>query len=258
MDKKLKYGTRYDPDTIKRETTWRVLRLGLFSLGVVALVFWLGLALFPLSARLPASTQTASGERPLDWGNLDSVTGLLTTALVLGGLVFAFMDHIQNAVEKKQQNAQASYNIFKDVFERMMSPSAQASRRWIIQNIPTLQHSGLERAAWLALAHERLHTSAPGQMDDRAPGVEHLKEVLNTLDFIGFVARHYWSMNNELIFWLSPSVAKVWERVEPYVEEEASLRGEPDYYEAAREFGGACLRYRREHFGESRIIEQAT
>lgn len=254
MPKQRVYGMGYDPGKIRRETTWRMVWLGLFSLGIVVLVFWLGLVLYPLSVRLPGSAQNA----PVEWGNLDGITSLLTMALVFGGLVFAFVDAIQSAVEKKQQDAQASYGIFKDVFDRVMSEQAQASRRWVILHIPVLEGSGMEEPDWLALVHERLNVTSDGGQGERPQGLEHLKDILNTLDFVGFVGRHYWSMENELIYWLSPSVSKVWERIGPFVENEALRRNEPDYYEAAREFGNACLQYRRAHFDASKIIEDAT
>ena len=78
------------------------------------------------------------------------------------------------------------------------------------------------------------------------------------LDFLGFVGKHYWNMENELVSWISPSVAKVWERISLYVENEAELRSEPDFYESAREFGQYCVQWRNERYPKSTVIKGAT
>jgi hypothetical protein len=253
-----KYAKSYNPEKIKRETIWWTFGLGLVSLGVVAIVFWLGLALFPLTSWLPGSTGTGPAARPVDWNILGSITSLLTTALIFGGLVFAFFDNIQNGINRKLEHAETSYNIYKDVFDRLMNPEAQAARRWIILNLPTLAEMGGDKAAWLKLVTARLNEVPAGAAGSRPPGLENLKLVLNSFDFIGFVSKHYWSVENELVFWMSPSISKVWERIDLFVEEEARLRNEPDYYESAREFGNYCLIWRRENYPASTIIENGT
>ena len=258
MDKDLKYTKSYNPDKIKRDTTWRIVRLGLVSLSVVIITFWIGLAVFPYTTQLPDKAGSGASARTIDWNVLGSITGLLTTSLIFGGLVFAFVENIQNANQREIEKAETSFNIYKEVFERLMNPDAQASRRWIIQNLPTLAESGGDKAAWLALVKARLTNVPNGWQAERAPGLEHLKNVLNTFDFIGFVANHYWSMENELVFWMSPSISKVWERIDLYVEEEALQRNEPDYYESAREIGKFCVEWRAANYPPSNIISNGT
>ena len=141
---------------------------------------------------------------------------------------------------------------------RLNEPQAISARRWIIQNVPTLTQHGGEAEDWLAEV-KRLLGQTPGKSyDERPVGKEYLKIVLNGFDFIGFVAQHYWSMENELVVWMSPLVAKIWERVGVYVEDEALRRNEDDFFRAARDFGNYCLEYRREHYPDSVIIEDAT
>ena len=92
------------------------------------------------------------------------------------------------------------------------------------------------------------------------PGQTHLKRVLNTLDFVGFVADHYWDMwrtDDELVQWMSSPITKVWERIGPYVEYEAVERQEPDFYQAARMLSQYCLDWRCVHHPVSRIIDGA-
>jgi hypothetical protein len=167
------------------------------SLGIVVLTFWLGLRFFPLSSQLPGTIQVGASVKQINWNNPGSITSLLTTSLLLGGLVFVFMENIQSAIQKKLENAEISYNIYKDVYDRLMHPDAQAARRWVIQNIPTLDDTGNDKDAWVNLVNMRLDDVPPGWNSERPPGREKLKYVLNTLDVIGFVARHYWSMENE-------------------------------------------------------------
>ena len=250
MDDNLKFTKSYDPEKIRRDSTRRIAWLGLLSLGVVILIFWLGLALFPYSTQLPDS----AGARPIDWNVLGSLTNLLTTALIMGGLVFAFVENLQNANQRELEKAVTSYNIYKDVFDRFMSPEAQADRRWIILNLKPLDDFGGDRQTWLAEVENLLNVGPQDPQGNRTPGRVHVKNVLNNLDFVGFVANHYWSMENELVFWMSPAIAKVWERIGAYVEEEARLRDEPDYYESAREFADYCLSWRLKHYPKSKII----
>ena len=258
MLNKTAYAKSYNPEKIKKENTNRIVWLGLISLAVVILTFWLGLSLFPYTTGLPAFTGSDANTRPIDWNLLGSITSLVTTSLIFGGLVFAFVDNIQNANQRRLENAQTAYDIYKDVFDRLMNPQEQAARRWIIQNLPTLEELGNDKQAWMKQASLRLNEIPAGRTDGRAPGLEYLKQVLNTFDFIGFVAEHYWSVENELVYWMSPSISKVWERIELFVEEEAKLRNEPDYYEAAREFGKFCVEYRHNNFPKSNIIDNAT
>ena len=254
MADKIKYSQGYHPEKIKRATTWRIVGLGLLSLIVVIATFGLGLAFFPLSTQLPDKLAA----KTVDWNVLGSLTGLLTTGLILGGLVFAFAENLQSASQRELERAVSSFNIYQQVFDRFMNPEAQADRRWVILNLPTLAELGGDRTAWLAQISARLNEVPPGWQAERSPGREHIKNVLNSLDFVGFVAEHYWSMENELVFWISPAVSKVWERIGGYVEEEARLRDEPDYYESARKFANYCLTWRAEHYPRSKIIQDGT
>jgi hypothetical protein len=97
----------------------------------------------------------------------------------------------------------------------------------------------------LARTTELLNHRPRGWRDERPPGIKYLKETLNLFDYLGFVSIHYWGMDNELIEWMSPPVAKVWERVRHYVEAEADQRKEPDFYESAKILGESCIEYRR-------------
>jgi hypothetical protein len=238
---------QFDSKRIRQETTRRLIRLGLTSLAVVIGVLLLIALLFPLTTFQPPQL--------VDWLLLEGIASAVTLALIIGGLAFAFVEYLENEVQQKRQNAESAFSIYKEIFDRLMNASEAEARRWLILNLPTLKEMGGDQQAWLAVVKERLESTEPGI---RAPGKDYLKQVLNTFDFIGFVAKHYWNMENELVEWMSPVIAKVWERVSGYVEQEARERNEPDYYISAREFGNHCLQWRREHYPESTIIDNAT
>ena len=75
-----------------------------------------------------------------------------------------------------------------------------------------------------------------------------MKRVLNSFDYMGFLLSQNWDSQDSVIHWVSPFVAKAWVVLGPYVEHEARLRGEPDYYEMARYLGERCIRWRKERF----------
>lgn len=246
---------QFDSKRVRQETTQRLIRLGLISLAVgIGVLVLIGL-LFPLTTFLPDRVGDAEPPQLVDWVLLEGIASAVTLALIIGGLAFAFVEYTENEVQQKRQNAESAFGIYKEVFDRLMNPSEAEARRWIILNLPTLKEMGGDERAWLAVVKDRLESTEPGI---RAPGKDYLKQVLNTFDFIGFVAKHYWNMENELVEWMSPVIAKVWERVSGYVEQEARDRNEPDYYLSAREFGTHCLAWRRKHFPESTIIDNAT
>jgi hypothetical protein len=106
--------------------------------------------------------------------------------------------------------------------------------------------------------HKRKIFAKPAHEQDEAlPGNVHIKQVLNTLDFIGFVAQNYWSMDNEMVEWLSAPIAKVWDRLGPYIEYEATRRNEKDYYIFAREFSDYCLLWWKAHYPDPQIVKDA-
>jgi hypothetical protein len=246
---------QFDSERVRQETTKRLMRLGLISLAVGIGVLVLIGFLFPLTSYLPNHVGDAEPPLLINWTLLEGIASAVTLALIIGGLAFAFVEYTENEVQQKRQTAESAFSIYKEVFDRLMNPSEAEARRWIILNLPTLKEMGGDQQAWQAVVKDRLESTEPGI---RAPGKDYLKQVLNTFDFIGFVAKHYWNMENELVEWMSPVIAKVWERVSGYVEQEAKDRNEPDYYASAREFGDHCLEWRRKNYPDSTIIDNAT
>jgi len=248
---------RYDPRQIRRETARRLLWAGLASLVVAGLAFVAVFALFPRTAFLPQQVGQGESARPVHWEMLSGVTGVITLSLLAGGLVFSLVEYFTNEIQQRREAALASFEIYKQVFDRLMEPEAVAARRWVLQHIPLLSDAE-DKQAWLARCQKILDTIPRGWKGERPPGREHLKNILNSFDFIGFVAEYYWNIENELVEWFSPSVAKVWERIAPAVEAEAEERNEPDFYRSARDFGAHCVVWRKAHYPQSNIIQDAT
>ncbi len=248
----------FNPRKIRKQTMLGIVLAGSISLGVSVLVFWGSLHLFPLTSRLPRYAGNGPNAGPLDWTTLGDFTNLITMSLFIGGIVFAFIEYSQNAIERRRQMAETSFNIYKEVYDRLMSSEQLKARRWIICNIEILDEAATDRKTWLQQVNAALDHLPEAWPGDRPPGREYLKQTLNTFDFIGFTADNYWSLDTELVEWMSPAVAKIWERIGPYVEEESAVRNEPDYYESARRFSQACVEWRRQHYPRSRFLKNAT
>jgi hypothetical protein len=219
--------------------------------------FVLLLGLFWATRWLPGAASDDPGCAP-NWGLLEGFTSLTTLCLLIGGFAFTFQEIHRSAEQYRRERAHASYTIYKEMYDKLTAPEATAARRWILQNLPALEDVGGDRDAWLARTKALLDQRPRRRPHARPVGRQHLKQILNCFDFIGFVANHYWTIENELVEWMNPVIAKVWERVYHVVEDEAERRGEPDYYQAARDLGDECLRWRAERGWKSNIIEDAT
>lgn len=247
------YSSPFDPKQIERKTRRRLWKTGVFSILVfVAVLSLILLVMFPLTIYLPRGDDA----KPINWNLLEGIASLITVSLVIGGLAFAFFEYVQTSVQQSRENAETSFNMYKEIYYKLMKPEAVEARRWIITNLPTKKD--LDDETWLKQTISALDKIPRGWKSERPPGRDYLKEVLNTFDFIGFVAQHYWKMENELVTWMSPPVAKVWERIQLYVEYEAEQRNEPDFYESAREFGQYCVEWRNERYPKSNVIKDAT
>ena len=249
---------RFDPRQVGKKVSYTLLWAGLGSVAIVIVAFLGALWLFRFTPRLPETVGSGELAQRIEWSRLEGLTSLATLCLVIGGLVFAFIEYRRSAIQESRESAQSSFNIYKEMYDKLTNPEATASRRWIIENLPTLEQVGGNEEAWLARTQELLDRCPEGWTEPRPPGREHLKRILNTFDFIGFVADHYWTIENELVEWMNPVIAKVWERVYYCVEDEAARRKEPDFYIAARKLGDDCLEWRRSKNLTSVILDDAT
>ena len=82
---------------------------------------------------------------------------------------------------------------------------------------------------------------------DIPEGQRSVKLTLNCFDYIGFIAEHYWEIEDDSLNWLSPPIAKVWKRIGPYVSHIRDLRNVSDYYVSAEQIGKRSIQWRKEN-----------
>ncbi len=160
----------------------------------------------------------ALGVRFSLWDMLEAISTAFAVAQFLGGGIVALVQ-LTESVDSR------NLNVYNDVFAKMMSDENIEARRWIYLHLPDNPEQGL------------------ASLDP--VGQAHIKHILNSFDHLGFLLQQDWVTADPVIHWVSPMVVKVWEKLGPYVEYEARRRGEPDYYEAARELARRCIEWRR-------------
>jgi len=218
--------------------------LGLISLVSIIAVHWIiQNILFPTF--IPTACTPGKG---CDWALLEGYASMLTLAILVGGLVFTVYEY-------SRQESQISFHMYQAIHSRITDSTEEAARRWIFANIKPLEETDTTLDQWIEKTTNALHHKPENWGKDMAPGHEAVKMTLNTLDYVGFVAENYVSVEGPLLEWMSPPIAKVWERIAPYVEYERKERGEPDYYKAASAIGEKCLAWRKEHGMKSKIID---
>ena len=147
------------------------------------------------------------------WAMLEGLSSAAAFAVVVGGGFFALMQLVE-AVDNRHMA------IYNDAFKRLMRDEEIRARRWIYQKLPDDPVQGIEGLSEI--------------------GQQHVKLVLNSFDHLGFLLMQNWVSDEAIIRWVSPIVVKTWAKLGPYVTYEAKRRGEPYYYEAARELAHRC------------------
>ena len=158
------------------------------------------------------------------WSALEGLSAAATFAIAVGGGVMALVQ-LSEAVDQRLLAVESrNLDVYNQVFERLMSDEHIEARRWIYQHLDPNPDRGLD------------------QLDDA--GRRHVKLVLNGFDHLGFLLQQDWVKGSAIIRWVNPIVVKTWAKLGPYVTYEAERRGEPDYYEAARELAERCVAWR--------------
>jgi hypothetical protein len=244
----------YSPTETPRHTARRLLIERSVGLAVTIFIFAFVLLLVPLTMLLPTSFSLGENVIQIDWNMLDNIISLATFSLVVGGVFFVYGE-VRSEVQRKREESESSFRFYKEVYERLMNPDSLEARRWVILNLPTLEDKNNDLDAWFESFNSTVHGTSRRSKNVRSPGQEYIKHILNDFDFIGFVHTNYWRIEGELAEWINPPVAKVWERIKWYVEKEAQLRNEPDYYAAARKFGDYCLDWRVANRPRANVIK---
>jgi hypothetical protein len=192
-------------------------------------------------------SNVCSGEPECKWSLLEGYASLLTLAILIGGIVFA-------AREYTRQESQLSFQIYEAIHAKMTDPREEAARRWIILNIDPI-NGDVSEDEWYESVTQKIHEKPNDWMGDMSPGHQNVKIALNMLDYVGFIAENYMNVVGPLLEWMSSPIAKVWERLGPYLEKQRTERGEPDYYRSAFYIGEKCMNWRKEKRYKSKIID---
>lgn len=192
---------------------------------VLALVVILSLTLGYLWVRWIFPTVIFYSPIPTeDWAVLESLSSAAAFAFAVGAGIMVLMQ-LTEAVDSR------NLDIYRDVYEKLMAEEEIEARRFIYQELPSPQD---KEAIIQAVLYED---------DDRAR--KYVKQVLNLVDYFGFLVEQDWVTADEVIGWMSPIVVKLWEKIGPVVEYECARRPEePDYYEAAIKLARRCQEWR--------------
>ncbi|GAB4540288.1 MAG: hypothetical protein Kow0063_29930 [Anaerolineae bacterium] len=216
---------------VRRSLEMRYLKR-LPTLLVLALVLLLSLALgyvwtgfiFPLVLRL--SPVPLAG-----WAALEGLSSAAAFAFTVGAGLIVLMQLAETADSR-------NLDIYRDIYEKLMSEEEIEARRFIYQQIPASEDDQVVIDAILNSDSAR----------------KYVKQVLNLIDYFGFLVEQDWVTADEIIGWISPVVVKVWEKIGPVVEYERSRRPEePDYYEAAFKLAERCRKWRDRNLPGRRV-----
>ncbi|NDJ33675.1 MAG: hypothetical protein GYB64_03345 [Chloroflexi bacterium] len=226
---------------------------------VIGIAAGIGLAIFVVwnvllgGAALFASLIGLQVDYP---GLLEGCSSAAAFALTVGGGIVVLVQ-VNEAVDSR------NLEVFSAVFQRMMSDEEIKARRWIYQNLPEDPKEGLRMLREEDLANEARRENGE-EVNEKETGRYKVKLILNSFDYLGFLVEQNWVTEEAMesvIGWVSPMVSKVWKRLGPYIEYEASpeRRDDPDFYRSARYLASLCDEWQREHttIGEYRFLEDA-
>jgi hypothetical protein len=191
-----------------------------------------------------------------EWTLLDGFVGVISLALLVGGLTYTVLDRIRAEYAEEREKTKLSYEIYQAIFEKLTDPEEEAARRWILTKIEVKKDDEAIET-WYQRMHARIMEGKDGDTSEPPDGQKFVKRTLNCLDYIGFIANHYWEIGENSLDWLSPPIAKVWRRLGPYVRHVRTLRGAKDYYVPAEFIGDLCIQWRQDKgFPDEEYVEK--
>lgn len=162
------------------------------------------------------------------WAYIEAMSAIAVLATAIGGGLVVLVQLVELIDSRKRNITMNSLQTYDAVFTLMMNDDNIAARRWIYQSLPGDPQQGLQ--------------------DLKPDDLRKIKLVLNSLDYLGMLVSHDDFTSDPIVEWASPFVVKVWEKLGPYVENEAQRRNEPDYYEAACKLAERCQEMRKKRF----------
>lgn len=227
------YQTNSNQNTIRSLVIIAVISI-VFGIGIYyVIVLWA----FPsFAVNVPDVTH---------WSLLEGFASVISLSILAGGLVFAVTEYINAENAKQEEKNKLSYEIYKAIFDKLTDPEQEAARRWILTNI-TIKKDDEDIAAWYAKTNKKIMAGATKSITNLPEGQKAVKITLNCFDYIGFIANHYWEVDQDSLDWISAPIAKVWRRLGPYVRHIRALRKTTDYYTSAEYIGERCVNWRAE------------
>jgi hypothetical protein len=205
----------------------------LFSLAGFSIIMWL-FHLFTLNVKAMQ-----------DWTLLDGFVSVLTLSFLAGGLVTSVVNRVNANVTDAREKAKLSYDIYQAINAKLTDPEQEAARRWILMNI-NVRTDDEDFQDWYVQTQEKIMAVRDGDPATGLPeGQRAVKMTLNLLDYIGFIAKNYWDVEDDSLDWLGLPVAKIWRRLGPYILELRRLRNAKDYYVFAEHIGNLCIQWRQ-------------
>lgn len=210
---------------------WKLLLLILASIIIGALVYF-GI----IAIAFPAFSK--------DWNLLEGFASVLSLALLAGGLAFALTEYIGSEKAKEAEKAKLSYEIYNAIYAKLTDPEQEAARRWILSNI-NIKGDDEDITTWYEQANAKIMEASKDNAGELPEGQKAVKLALNCFDYIGFIASHYWDIEDDSLDWISAPIAKIWRRIGPYVLHVRALRKTTDYYLFAETVGDLCVAWRQ-------------
>src|SRR3990172_4800558 len=222
----------------------------IIRIGIASLILALTGFLLIVYIGFPLFSQSIS--RTTDWNLLEGFAAAVSLALLIGGLIFAFTEYtnaentkLKEKLVEEREKAKLSYESYNAIYERLTNPEQEAARRWILSNI-TIKKDGEDLETWYEKTHRTIMSGEPGSTTGLPDGQKAIKMTLNFLDYVGFIASHYWEVEKDTLDWISAPVAKIWRRIGPYVLHVRTLRNTTDYYLSAEYVGNLCVKWRQD------------
>jgi len=209
--------------------------LGSFTIvlgGFFAIVYWW----------FPNFSQSISEAN--NWNLLEGFVSAISLALIAGGITFAFAEYVDKEHAKQDEKTKLSYGIYTAIFDKLTDPEQEAARRWILSNI-SIKKDDEDITAWYKQTHAKIMKRGKGDKDGLPEGQRAVKMTLNCFDYIGFIAVHYWEIEDDSLDWISAPIAKVWRRLDPYIGHVRTLRNTTEYYTSAEYVGDLCVNWRQ-------------
>lgn len=161
------------------------------------------------------------------WSGVEAITAVGALTLTFGAAFIVFIQ-LEEATDSR------NLEVYVDIHDKFKDENEIRARRHIYQQIPDLPDDASDAEVEHVLA-------SPDNRDA-------IKQVLNQLDYFGFLVAQDWASSDEIIGWMSPVVVKLWAKLQPIFAYELRHRTEePDYYRHVVTLVDKCSAWRKKN-----------